>query len=811
MAAARRVGVLALVAALAGGTAAAGCRKRDRSSEAAPPAPPPPTVALTSVSPSSGPIAGGTLVTLAGTGFQAGATVSFGGSPATSLTVVSSTQITCVTPPGPVGPASVTVVNPDATSATLANGFTYVGPAPTLAFVAPTAGPAAGGATVYLTGTNFAAGATVSIGGAAATVVSVTPTTIRAVTGAGSLGTQSVTVTNPDSQAATLASAYTYWGAGLSVSSLSPTSGPNTGGTTITVTGSGFVSGAILEVGGVAATAVTVLSSTQIRGTTAALNPFGPYLVGPVNVGVRNPDAQGAVLVNGFNALGTAPSLSSLAPTSGSTGGGTLVTLTGTGFDPVEDGGFSTSSVSFGSNAATFVNVASTTTITCWTPAGAAGAVNVTVTNADGQASTVASGYTYVAGPGISSVSPAGGPGSGGTTITISGTGFAAGATVTVGGAIATSVAIASSSSITCVTPAGTPGTVHVTVTNPGPVSTTLPFGFAYANGVNAQTAPYVFDTSAGMDCRRRWYVNMNLASFLKDLQNRGLQSWGSPGDTTAPPAPLPLVDQYALDWMRAYVLRTISVVYGRNPDGSRVSGASIQISFVGLPPATGSRGCGTPSTGWSEICCGGCNPQGSGGPHPSASQASCGGGAIGRAHFDNSDTLPCNSYGEWTCNGVYQGCSGCSVDMGVFTANIGNGWASSLSPALSSTDQQYLDGTTTSGARYNAVHSFLQQFARRIAFVTAHEIGHDVGLSASAARGPCTINLTSGQCGATAGHNSCCSTNLMAPGLPLSGTFTDFTRALDGNPAGPSAGAGCSATGASAWAVLQAYLGVSP
>ncbi len=807
MPAARPAALLALAVALAAGGS---CRKKDRSGDAAPP-PTPPAVTLTSVSPSSGPIAGGTLVTLAGAGFQAGATVSFGGSPATSVTVVSATQITCVTPSGALGPANVTVLNPDTTSATLAGGFTFMGPAPALAFVAPTAGPSAGGTTVYLTGTNFAAGATVSIGGAATPVTSVMSTTIAAVTGAGTVGTQSVTVTNPDSQTATLASAYTYWGAGLSVSSVSPASGPNTGGTAITVAGTGFVSGATLEVGGAAATGVTVVSSTQVRGTTAALNPFGPYLVGPVNVGVRNPDGQGAVLVNGFNALGTAPSLTTVSPTSGSMGGGTRVTLTGTGFDPVEDGGFSTSSVSFGGNAATFVNVASTTTITCWTPAGAAGLVNVTVANADGQSSTAASAFTYVAGPGIVSVSPATGPGSGGTTITIAGTGFASGATVTVGGAAATSVTVVSATTITCVTPTGTPGTAHVTVTNPGPISTTLPYAFAYANGVNAQTAPYVFDTSAGMDCRRRWYVNLNHASFLKDLQNRGLQSWGTAGDTTAPPAPLPLVDQYALDWMRAYVLRTISIVYGRNPDGTKVSGSSIQISFVGLPPATGARGCAVPSTGFSEICCAGCNPQGSGGPHPSASQASCGGGAIGRAHFDNSDTLPCNAYAEWTCNGVYQGCSGCSVDMGVFTANIGNGWGSSLSPTLSSTDQQYLDGTTTSGARYTAIHSFLQQFARRIAFVTAHEIGHDVGLSANAARGPCTINLTTGQCGATAGHNSCCTTNLMAPGLPLSGTFTDFTRALDGNPAGPSAGAGCSAAGASAWAVLQAYLGVSP
>ena len=76
---------------------------------------------LSSITPTSGSTAGGTSVTLTGTGFVAGASVSFGGSAATSVVVVSSTSITAKTPAHAAGTVGVTVTNPDGTSATLSN------------------------------------------------------------------------------------------------------------------------------------------------------------------------------------------------------------------------------------------------------------------------------------------------------------------------------------------------------------------------------------------------------------------------------------------------------------------------------------------------------------------------------------------------------------------------------------------------------------------------------------------------------------------------------------------------------------------
>ena len=80
---------------------------------------------LKSISPNSGTSNGGNSVTLSGTNFGPGATVSFGGIPATNVNVVNNTTITVTTPPHSAGVTSVTVTNSDGNSATYANAFTY--------------------------------------------------------------------------------------------------------------------------------------------------------------------------------------------------------------------------------------------------------------------------------------------------------------------------------------------------------------------------------------------------------------------------------------------------------------------------------------------------------------------------------------------------------------------------------------------------------------------------------------------------------------------------------------------------------------
>ena len=79
---------------------------------------------VSSIASSSGPATGGTAVTITGTGFQSGATVTFGGTAATNVTVVSSTSITATTPAHAAGAVNV-VVSDSGGSGTLTNGFTY--------------------------------------------------------------------------------------------------------------------------------------------------------------------------------------------------------------------------------------------------------------------------------------------------------------------------------------------------------------------------------------------------------------------------------------------------------------------------------------------------------------------------------------------------------------------------------------------------------------------------------------------------------------------------------------------------------------
>ncbi len=84
-----------------------------------------PGPALTAISPTSGPITGGTAVTLTGTGFLSGATVLFGTTAASSVTVLGATSLTAVTPAQAAGTVAVTVNNPDAKSATLPSAFQF--------------------------------------------------------------------------------------------------------------------------------------------------------------------------------------------------------------------------------------------------------------------------------------------------------------------------------------------------------------------------------------------------------------------------------------------------------------------------------------------------------------------------------------------------------------------------------------------------------------------------------------------------------------------------------------------------------------
>ena len=381
-----------------------------------------PAPSVTNVVPNSGTTLGGTAVTINGSNFQAGATVTIGGNAATSVNVVSATQITAVTPVGLAGAVAAQVRNPDNQTGSQASAFTYIAP-PTISNVAPASGSTTGGTAITITGTNFVAGATVSLDGAAATTVIVSSgTTITAVTPAHPADVVDVTVRNLDGQAATRASSFTFL-LPPTLISVAPNSGPAGGGTPVALTGTDFVAGATVTIGGAAATSVVVVSAMQITANTPAGSP------GLADVVVQNLDGQTATLSAGFTFV-AAPVISNINPTSGPSAGGTLVTINGSNFQIG-------ATVQFGANGATAVNFVNSNQLTALAPAaGSAVPVDVRVTNPDGQFISSAGAYTYVAPPTVSSVSPTSGTSAGDTMVTVQGTGFLAGATVFFGDAV---------------------------------------------------------------------------------------------------------------------------------------------------------------------------------------------------------------------------------------------------------------------------------------------------------------------------------------------------------------------------------------
>ncbi len=125
---------------------------------------------VTNVSPSSGPTAGGTVVTITGTNFTGATGVKFGTVAGTGVVVNSATSITVTSPAEAAATVDVTVTAAGGTSAVNApaDQFTYVS-APTVTNVSPSSGPTAGGTVVTITGTNFTGATGVKFGTAAGT------------------------------------------------------------------------------------------------------------------------------------------------------------------------------------------------------------------------------------------------------------------------------------------------------------------------------------------------------------------------------------------------------------------------------------------------------------------------------------------------------------------------------------------------------------------------------------------------------------------------------------------------------------------
>jgi hypothetical protein len=328
---------------------------------------------------------------------------------------------------------------------------------PTAASIAPSSGPQTGGNTVTITGTGFTGATAVTYGGTPApsfTVVS--DTQITAVAPAGT-GTVSVTVTTAGGTSNGIS--YTYVPAPV-ISSAVLNIGPETGGNTVTITGTGYTGATSVNFGATPAISFTVVSDTEITATAPA--GAGTVLLTVTTIGGTSNGVAYTYV--------PAPAITAIVPSAGPVTGDNTVTITGTGFTWA-------ASVHFGAAPATSFTVVSDTQIIAVAPAGT-GTVSTTVTTAGGTSNGIS--YTYIPAPVIDSVEPDKGPAAGnGESVGIYGSCFTGTISVTFGGKPAVSFFVFEEGWILAVPPAGAAGKVAVTVTTPYG-SATKPDAYTY-------------------------------------------------------------------------------------------------------------------------------------------------------------------------------------------------------------------------------------------------------------------------------------------------------------------------------------------
>jgi len=453
-----------------------------------------PTPVVSAVNPSSGLASGGTDVFITGANFRGATAVNFGTASQPVFFQPDDNLMIALTPPGTAGATvDVTVTSPTGTSATsTADHFSYVAPAaPTVTAVRPSSGIAAGGMPVFITGSGFLSATSVSFGSTAVGQflfcggarfggplacgwVAFSDTLIETISPPGTAGTVDVTVGNSSGTSPiSTADKFTYTATPApTVSAVSPTSGPSGGGTVVYVSGSNFL--------------FSIAAPTTVKfGTTGAgVFPFSDNLIvigsapaegsNPTTVDVTVATAGGTSATSAadlFTYTATPiPVITAVNPSSGPAGAN--VYITGTGLHTVQ-------TVSFGTFQATPKSVVrfSDTLLVASSPPGptTGSTVDVTATSIAGTSTTSGADqfmYTATPVPTVTAVSPAGGPGAGGTAVYVTGTALGSATAVNFGTTPASRFAVISDTLIQVFSPAGT-GIVDVTVITAGGTSAT--------------------------------------------------------------------------------------------------------------------------------------------------------------------------------------------------------------------------------------------------------------------------------------------------------------------------------------------------
>ena len=389
----------------------------------------PPTPTITSISPAT-VIAGGPALTLTvtGTNFLTGATVSFN-STALTTTYVSATQLTAAVPANLIAQPGTAQITAQNTGGAVSNAvtLTITPPTPTLTSVSPSSVTAGGPAfTLTVTGTNFLTGATVSFNSTALITTFVSATQLTAAVPANLIaqpGTAQITAQNTGG-AASNAVTLTITPPTPTITSISPPSVASGGPAfTLTATGTNFLAGATVSFNSTALI-TTFVSATQLTAAVPASLIAQP---GTAQITAQNTGGAASNAVN-LTITPPTPTITSISPSTVAVGSPAF-TLTVNGANFV-----SGATVFLGTTSLTTTFVSSTQ-LTASVPANLPqqlGPSPVTVMNPGGAPSNPLP-LTVVPVPTITSISPssvtAGGPA---FILTVNGTGFVTGAIVTI-------------------------------------------------------------------------------------------------------------------------------------------------------------------------------------------------------------------------------------------------------------------------------------------------------------------------------------------------------------------------------------------
>jgi hypothetical protein len=295
---------------------------------------------------------------------------------------VDGNTITAVTPPGmSEGPVSVDV-EILSSYVSLTNGYTYR--EPSISSIVPASGSIDGGTFVTITGNYFTNDATVAVNGTPAENVNVVDSqTITAITPASSTPGPVAVEVSVGQGVGYASGNYTYLEP--SIVSVTPQSGPESGGTEVTITGTLFSPLATVEFDYNSASSVTFIDSNTLVVTT-------PGGTGTVDVTVTTSNSQ-SLLSQAFTYTAIPPpQIGAISPQSGDSNGGMPITITGTDFQ-------TGLTASLGNAPITNIVVVDSTTITGNIPALPPGTYSLTVTNPDGQFSTLANAYNVTQAP----------------------------------------------------------------------------------------------------------------------------------------------------------------------------------------------------------------------------------------------------------------------------------------------------------------------------------------------------------------------------------------------------------------------------